>query len=55
VVVNVAVGLRMVEAGHGMVFHPLWLWEKVIHLGGGRGLCSASTPNSYAWSLHMSL
>jgi hypothetical protein len=42
VVVNVVVGLQMVEAGHGMDFHPLWPWEKWVHLGGGHGLCNAS-------------
>jgi hypothetical protein len=53
-VVNVIVGQRMVEARHGMVFHPLWPWEKWAKLGGGHGLGSASTPNPLAGSFHMS-
>ncbi len=54
VVVNFVVVLWMVEAGHGMVFHSLWPWEKRVHLGCGRGLCSASTLNHLAQLLHMS-
>ncbi len=54
-VVNVIVGLRMVEASHGMFFHPLWPQEKWVNLGGSRGLDSASTPNPRVWLLHISL
>jgi hypothetical protein len=53
-VVNIIVELRMVEARHGMVFHPLWPWEKWVNLGGGREHGSASTPNPLALLLHMS-
>ncbi len=53
-VVNVIVWLHMVEARHGMVFHPLWPWEKWAKLGGGCGLGSASTPNPLARLFHMS-
>jgi hypothetical protein len=53
-VVNIMAGLRTVEARHGTVSHPLWPWEKWVNLSGGRGLGSASTPNSLAWLLHIS-
>jgi hypothetical protein len=53
-VINVNVGLRMVEARHGTVFYPLWSWDKWVNLGGGRGLGSASTPYPLPWLLHMS-
>ena len=55
VVVNIIGGLHMVEARHGMVFHPLWPWERWANLGGGHGLGSASTPNLLAWLLCMSI
>jgi hypothetical protein len=54
VVVNFTIVLWMVEVGHGMVFHLLWPQERWIHLGCGRGLCHASTPNPLERSLHMS-
>ncbi len=54
-VVSIIVGLQLVEARHGMVFHPLWPWENWVSLGGGHGLGSASIPNPLAWLLHMSL
>jgi hypothetical protein len=53
-VVNFVIVLWMVEAGHGMVFHSLWPQEKWVHLGCGRGLCSASTLNPLAQLLHLS-
>ncbi len=54
-VVNFVVVLWIVEAGHGMVFHSLWPWEKWVNLGCGPGLCSVSTSNPFTRSLHMSL